>query len=890
MKQVIILFLSFIIYCQAYATHIVGGDIYYDYLGNNNYKFYINVYRDCNSTGAAYDDPLYLEVYNQANVSTHHIAVPFPGSVILPVIFNNPCVTPPSTICVEKAVYTTIITLPPIVGGYTISYQRCCRNPNIINLISPDNTGFTLTTHVPGLETGMYVNSSPRFTNYPPLLLCNNEQLIFNHAATDPDGDQLIYSLVTPNAGANSAVPAPTVAPPPPYPSVNWATTFTALNPLGPGASIQINPTTGLLTATPLLTGLFVVGIRVQEYRNGVLLGETVRDFLFTVFNCNITMQAILPLQTELATFVSYCQGLTIQFENDSYGGTNYAWDFGVAGTASDVSSSFAPTFTYPSDGIYTAQLIVNPGWPCTDTATMLVNVNNQLQTSFVTLDSICFINNSFDFYSLTNNLIPVNVSWDFGPNAAIQYANTSNVLNQSFTTSGFIPIALSVSSGTCTDTYFDSIYIFPKAEAEIDIPTDIACLGLTVPFGNLSQHAYNYNWTFNSTPPIILSDTLPIVTLPNGGTYTVTLIANSTGLCSDTIVETFTVNELLSISYTSNDSLCITGNSFQFDGQMTGPSFTEFAWDFGTNATPQVSTLLDVSPVVFSTAGFHPITVSAFFDQCLVTYTDSVFVYSEPIANFTTEPGPFCAPDAVQFINLSTADAPLNYAWSFGDGASSLLQNPNHYYPNAGTYSIGLTIFATEGCTDTITLFQPDFVTLHPSPVAKFSVTPDYTDICNAAITFTDQSIGATSFFYWLDDESASKTLPSFDYTYLTSGYKRPMQVAINEFGCDDTAYRELFIEPFVIYFPNTFTPDKDEFNNEFNGTFALEMLNWNLKIMNRWGEVIFESNDAKVGWDGTYNGRLMQDGNYLYELNYVSCEKPQITQVVRGHVNLLR
>lgn len=890
MKQALILLFSFFIFCQAYATHIVGGDIYYDYLGNNNYKFYINVYRDCNSSGAAYDDPLYLEVYNQSNVSTHHIAIPFPGSVILPVIFNNPCVTPPSTICVEKAVYTTIITLPPIVGGYTISYQRCCRNPNIINLISPDDTGFTLTTHVPGSETGMSANSSPRFTNYPPLLLCNNEELIFNHAATDPDGDQLVYSLVTPNAGANSAVPAPTVAPPPPYPVVNWATTFNASNPLGPGASIQINPTTGLLTATPLLTGLFVVGIRVQEYRNGILIGETVRDFLFTVFNCNISMQAILPLQTELATFVSYCQGLTVQFENDSYGGTNYAWDFGVVGTSTDVSSSFAPTFTYPTDGIYTAQLIVNPGWPCTDTATMLVNVNNQLQTQFNTIDSICFINNSFDFYSQTNNLIPVNIAWDFGPNAAIQFASTPNVLNQSFSVAGFIPIALSVSSGTCTDTYFDSIYIFPKAEAEIDIPTDIACLGLTVPFGNLSQHAYNYNWTFNSIPPIIFSDTAPTVTLPNGGTYTVTLIANSTGLCSDTITETFTVNELLSVSYTSNDSLCITGNSFQFDGQMTGPSFTQYAWDFGINATPQFSTLLDVSPVIFSTAGFHPITVSAFFDQCLVTYTDSVFVYSEPIANFTTEPGPFCAPDAVQFINLSTADAPLNYFWSFGDGTNSTLQNPNHYYPNAGTYTIGLTIVASEGCTDTITLLQPNLITLHPSPEAKFSVTPDYTDICHAAIEFTDQSSGATSFFYWLDDESASKTLPTFDYTYLTSGYKRPMQVATNEFGCDDTVYRELFIEPFVIYFPNTFTPDKDEFNNEFNGTFALEMLNWNLKIMNRWGEIIFESNDAKVGWDGTYNGRMMQDGNYLYELNYVSCEKPQITQVLRGHVNLLR
>jgi gliding motility-associated-like protein len=58
----------------------------------------------------------------------------------------------------------------------------------------------------------------------------------------------------------------------------------------------------------------------------------------------------------------------------------------------------------------------------------------------------------------------------------------------------------------------------------------------------------------------------------------------------------------------------------------------------------------------------------------------------------------------------------------------------------------------------------------------------------------------------------------------------------------------------------------------------------------MNRWGELIFESNDSKFGWDGTYNGLLMQDGMYTYELFFVSCEKPQLTQVLRGHVNLLR
>ena len=71
-------------------------------------------------------------------------------------------------------------------------------------------------TVVPGSDTGFTANSSPRFTNYPPVLLCNNDELVFNHLATDPDGDQLIYSLVTPWSGASSANPLPTQAPAPP--------------------------------------------------------------------------------------------------------------------------------------------------------------------------------------------------------------------------------------------------------------------------------------------------------------------------------------------------------------------------------------------------------------------------------------------------------------------------------------------------------------------------------------------------------------------------------------------------------------------------------------------------------------------------------------------------
>jgi PKD repeat protein len=152
------------------------------------------------------------------------------------------------------------------------------------------------------------------------------------------------------------------------------------------------------------MIGLFVVGVRVQEYRNGILVGQNVRDFLFRVFNCNITLQAILPIQEDLSTFVSYCQGLTVQFENNSYGGSNYAWDFGVSGTNNDLSSSFAPTFTYPTSGTYTARLIVNPGQPCTDTAYIELIVNNPFSLSWTSQDSLCITGNSFDFIGQTNN------------------------------------------------------------------------------------------------------------------------------------------------------------------------------------------------------------------------------------------------------------------------------------------------------------------------------------------------------------------------------------------------------------------------------------------------------------------------------------------------------
>lgn len=875
------------------ASHIVGGDIYYDYLGNNMYRFYISVYRDCNSTGAQFDNPLNLAVYNSSNSLVYSISVPFPGSTPVPVVFNNPCVTPPSNICTENALYTTDINLPPIAGGYTISYQRCCRGPNITNIINPDDTGFTLTCKVPGTAGNNYINSSPRFNDYPPQLLCNNEDLVFDHSATDPDGDQLVYSLVTPHSGGTSFNPQPVPAPSPPYNDVVWAGGFNAANPLGPGATISINPTTGLLTASPSLTGLFVVGIRVEEIRNGVVINATTRDFLFRVFNCNLQLEALLPTQDQLPGFVSYCQGLTVNFANNSYGGTNYAWDFGVPGIDTDVSTQFAPTYTYPAPGQYVAMLVVNPGWPCTDTAYIDINVNNEMIVEWVSDDSLCIFGNSFDFQAVGNGPAGTNYTWDFGPNANQQTGTGQTVSGISFSTTGYNIVTLNAENNLCVDDYVDSVYIFPEPVAQIVLPPDVECGGLTVTFGNNSQNSNLYNWDFgvSGTNTDVSSAFDPTYSYPSPGTYTVTLIAGSSVLCSDTTTETITLNEELVVSFTSEDSLCFTDNAFNFDGTVGGPPGSVFTWDFGPYASIPTSNDIDVFGVNFNTTGDVPITLTGTWEDCIESITQTIYIYQEPNIDFTIAPGLQCAPFNAQFIDQSFAETTIHYLWDFGDGGSSTEQNPQHLYPNVGNYPVTLTIRTTHGCIDTLTLTQTDLVNVRPKPEAGFSVDPDYTDICHSSIQFTDESIGAVEWFYWFDDTTFFSTDQHPVHTYVTDGRHYPMQIVTNEFGCKDTARSELYIEPFTLYAPNTFTPDGDEFNNVFLPVVYLPVEKWKLEIFNRWGEIIFESRDVNYGWDGTgQNGRLAQDGSYLWKLTYVSCEPINSERVATGHITLIR
>lgn len=519
-----------------WSSHIVGGEIYYDCLGNDQYLVTIKIYRDCNSSGASFDTPLMLGVFRRSdNTLFNTYSVNYPGSTRLPVEFNNPCVQPPNNICIEEAIYQETITLPSNPEGYKLVYERCCRGPGIINLANSEDEGLTLTANILGTNSGITCNSSPRFKSTPPLLLCNNEELVYNHSATDPDGDEIIYELCTPFHGGSEANPAPNPPNNPPYDEIVWEGGFNATQPFGATGPINLDPNTGQLTASPDLLGKFVVGVCANEYRDGNLISTTKRDFLFTVFNCEVSLASDIVPQEELQSFNSYCQGLTIEFENNSFGGTNYFWDFDVENDPNSTSTSFEPSYTFPSEGTYNVMLVVNPGWTCTDTSVKTFQVYEGLNVSFEPPPAQCITNNSFDFEGDGEYGPDTQFQWDFGDNANVTTADTENYSGVVFDTNGYIPITFAAFSDQCEGSYTDSIFVYKEPEINFGIKPDTQCAPFTAEFidSSSSDAPLNYLWEFGDGSTSILPE--PQHTYSNAGVYDVTLsISTNEGCIAD--------------------------------------------------------------------------------------------------------------------------------------------------------------------------------------------------------------------------------------------------------------------------------------------------------------------------------------------------------------------
>ena len=551
----LLLFLTF----RSFSFHIVGGEMIYNDLGNGKYQVILKIYRDCGAANAAAFDgtgngpPAYLTVYDVSNALVGVFDIGSPVVTPVPPAFSNPCIQAPNTICVEEGVYTYTLDLPPKAGGYTIVYQRCCRNSIIENLVIPEGQGATYFAKIPGPEDAV-VNNSPRFSKFPPIYICRNVALSFNHSAVDPDGDQLVYSFCAPYAGLDGCCAAlgqspssggpgcvspppscPSAATPPPYANVLFAAPYTGSNPIDGNPTFSIHPTTGQLVGTPTLVGQYVVGVCVQEFRNNKLINTHFRDFQFTVIPCTVTAMSIVADQKQ------QCQGKTITFVNQSVNQSPkpvYHWDFGVSFITSDTSNLVNPTYTYQDTGIYMLTLISNPGKPCSDTLRKPVYVYPPLKVFFYHQENQCLKKNAYKFDVMGDYLPQTKYLWDFNADAIPTSSTLKDPGGIHFTRAGRHFVKLKAAQFACRDSFVDSIRVIGGPQARINNLRSGLCDPALLGFsnGSFSEIPVKYRWHFSNGNSS--TEFEPSQVFTPAGLYSATLIAESTELCMDTSVD----------------------------------------------------------------------------------------------------------------------------------------------------------------------------------------------------------------------------------------------------------------------------------------------------------------------------------------------------------------
>lgn len=865
-----ILLLCFLWALGAGATHIVGGEIYYDHLGGNEYRVVMVLYRDCgpdNQNQTGFDSPVQIGFFNSAGAMVTSATIPYSGETEVPVELNNPCLAAPPQVCVATTVYEATVNLPPIAGGYTLAYHRCCRTPGVDNLLNPNSQGLTCTTHIPGPPDAN--NSSPRFNGYPSIALCVGENMVFDHSATDPDGDELVYELCAPFQGGSQAIPNPAPQPPP-YNEVVWGPGYSTAFQVDGAPPLAIDASTGEITVHPTMQGVYAVGVRVKEIRNGVQIGETRRDFMFKTVVCDANILSVVAEQEAAAM----CD-LTQQFTNQSVNSDFWHWDFGDPSTTSDTSDEEEPSWTYSAPGTYSVTLVANPGWPCADTSISVYQVNEPVTVAFVPPEPMCGAQQITLEATGSFGASGV-VDWDLGP-ATPSVAQGTQVTAM-FPADGIMPVTVTATDNGCSATFTADVEVHLVPQPAI-VPQQVFCGSLTMAFGNASQDAATYAWDFGdaSTTADVSDQFEPTWTYAQPGTYTVTLTGDPAGICPVSTTSVFHVYTSLDPWFAPAAILCPGEDvTIAVSGDLFSPN-ADVQWELGAAGTPATGMAVTTS---FDAVGLHPVTVTVSENGCTGTYTDEVEVHPFPVPDFVSS-AEVCAGNPVAFTNTSTAWTPMTYLWDFGDGGSATAEHPEHRYDAPGLFTVTLTVNTTSGCIAERTLVRPGQVRIHPNPVAAFTALPVTVSILDPWIDVVDHANGAVLWHYTVEESTI--TDPSFAYEFWDGGRFRIVQTVTTEHGCTDTTSRVVYVTDHLFFAPNAFTPDGDGRNDTF-APLVRGARAYDLVIYDRWGVERFRTTDPRAEWTG--------DGLPQGVFTYVAriSEHGPLDKQYTGHVTLLR
>lgn len=835
---------------NAKADHISGSELVYEYLGPgsspNSQKIFFTyrLFRGCNSTSPSLNfEQVTLGIYRSGSRALYtQLALTYQTTINIALNTSRiNCFSGNLSACYGVGIFTGIIELPITTDGYTASWIRCCRPSDIVNLPAGE-IGISPIATIPGSAViGNGSNNSASFQTNDTSLVCAGKNFRIDFSATDKDGDSLSYRF----ANGYNWIPQFAYNPPPlqvlDYSPLSYSNGYTATNPTG--TSPVLNSKTGILTGiAPAAAGRYLFCVAVEEWRNGVKINEHIKEIPIAVGNCDF-IEASLPQK------IVNCSSTEVTFENEamSSGIVNYRWTFDTSHPSGNVSLQPTPTHQYQDTGTYIAKLVVVGSTGCKDSAFTQVVIAPGLKAGFSLTGTCIRYPYLFTDTSSSKGGRVIKWSWDFGETSA---ANIRSFQNPSYlyNTAGSKTITLVVESEKgCKDTASYRLLVKDLPAIHLQFKDTSICQTDTLQLQETSAYA-NYQWT-------------PVTFISNANTATPKVFPGFTQKYYVTVTTPDCDN---------TDSVMITvlPKNPVFAGRDTVICKGDPAY---LNAITHASLILWNGDATLQNAG----SASAI---AFPTQTSQYIV--------TANPGKCATRDTVLVKTVPYPQVSLLPDTSICFGGKILLQasiqatffswNPTNSLSNAGTvspYAIPskstqyvLTVWDTLGCSKTIS------DTIQVTVIPPFTISAGNDTAIVAGQTLQLQatvSDPAVQHFIWsptvgLNNSAVSNptvTLPPGidSLQYRVTGY-------INGCYAEDVIMVKRFANGSDFYIPSAFTPNGDGLNDVFKiksaGISRLEFM----RIFNRYGQLIFHSTNAGIGWNGIYNGVQQPAGTYIF------------------------
>ncbi|MEO6883828.1 MAG: PKD domain-containing protein [Bacteroidia bacterium] len=411
--------------------------------------------------------------------------------------------------------------------------------------------------------------------------------------------------------------------------------------------------------------------------------------------------------------------------------------------------------------------------------------------------------------------------------------------------------------------------------------------------FSPTGPPSYSFNW-FKVGSPASIGTTTSLTVCPTTNTSyaSVMKLINCDGT-TYTVTDTININVLpssppliLTVN-PANSSICTGGNSVL---TVSGGGAT-YTWSPAAGLSSTTGSSVTANPLLTTT---YTVVSSGGTGICGSTGSAiaTVIVNPLPTVAFSADTTKGCDPLCVKFKNLSTPRS-QTADWLFGDGkTSNSVATASYCYPNAGTYTVKLIATDSLGCSNS--MIASNLITVYPQPVASFSMTPQPATIVEPTVYFTDHSSGGVDQWEWNfgDVTSSSSSLQNPQYTYSDTGYYNVNLIVSNNKGCTDSISQIIYVEgDYTFYVPNAFTPNGDGLNDVFQPTGSyLNMNSYDLSIFDRWGNLIFHTNNFYQGWDGRANGGkvIAQEDVYAWKISIKDFKGNG--HLYLGHVSLLK